>query len=337
MTIIYAVLMFCILIFIHELGHFIAAKKCGVKVNQFALGMGPAIWKKQRGETEYSLRAFPIGGFCAMEGEDEESDDERAFNNKKPWQKALIAFAGPLMNLILALLLMWIITFAMGSASTTIGSIIDGSPAVSQGLSEGDKIIELNGKKIEEWEDLSVVLKDAKTGDKVKIKVERDGKEHEITTPLMKSDDGRAIIGINPKLERSAGSAVVDGTKATFTLTTKMYQVIKQLFTGEVSTKELSGPVGIVYYVSESVSQGFLYFLYLMAILSLNLAIVNLLPLPALDGGRIVLIGIRKITGKAISDELEGKINTIGLVLLLLLMLYVTWNDLVKFVVPIFH
>ena len=315
MTIIYAVLMFCILIFIHELGHFIAAKKCGVKVNQFALGMGPAIWKKQRGETEYSLRAFPIGGFCAMEGEDEESDDERAFNNKKPWQKALIAFAGPLMNLILALLLMWIITFAMGSASTTIGSIIDGSPAVSQGLSEGDKIIELNGKKIEEWEDLSVVLKDAKTGDKVKIKVERDGKEHEITTPLMKSDDGRAIIGINPKLERSAGSAVVDGTRATFTLTTKMYQVIKQLFTGEVSTKELSGPVGIVYY----------------------LAIVNLLPLPALDGGRIVLIGIRKITGKAISDELEGKINTIGLVLLLLLMLYVTWNDLVKFVVPIFH
>ena len=171
----------------------------------------------------------------------------------------------------------------------------------------------------------------------LKIKVERDGKEHEITTPLMKSDDGRAIIGINPKLERSAGSAVVDGTRATFTLTTKMYQVIKQLFTGEVSTKELSGPVGIVYYVSESVSQGFLYFLYLMAILSLNLAIVNLLPLPALDGGRIVLIGIRKITGKAISDELEGKINTIGLVLLLLLMLYVTWNDLVKFVVPIFH
>ena len=104
-----------------------------------------------------------------------------------------------------------------------------------------------------------------------------------------------------------------------------------------MSTKELAGPVGIVYYVSESVSQGFLYFLYLMAILSLNLAIVNLLPLPALDGGRIVLIGIRKITGKAISDELEGKINTIGLVLLLLLMLYVTWNDLVKFVVPIFH
>ena len=336
MTIIYAVLMFCILIFIHELGHFIAAKKCGVKVNQFALGMGPAIWKKQKGETEYSLRAFPIGGFCAMEGEDEQSDDSRAFNNKKPWQKALIAFAGPFMNILLALLLMCIITFAIGSATTTIGSMVDGSPATEAGLKPGDKLIKINDNKISEWQDVSKSVENEKPGSKADVVFERNGEKHEISTTLMKSKDGRTIIGINPKMVRNTGYALTEGAKNTWLLTTKMYEALKQVVTGEISTKELSGPVGIVYMVNQSVSMGFLYFLYLMALISLNLAIVNLLPLPALDGGRIVLIAVKKITGKAISDELEGKINTIGLVLLLGLMVYVTWNDLIKFVVPIF-
>ena len=336
MTIIYAVLMFCILIFVHELGHFIAAKKCGVKVNKFALGMGPAIWKKQKGETEYSLRALPIGGFCAMEGEDDESDDERAFNKKKPWQKALIAFAGPLMNIILAVILMCIISFAMGQPTNTVGKLVKGSPAIEAGLKTGDELVKINGVKIDEWDDVSVAMKGAKKGDEAVLEVRRDGKDKTIRTDLMKSDDGRVIIGINPKMERHPGTALITGVKSTWTLTTKMYTVIKQLFTGEVSTKELSGPVGIVYMVNQSASEGFLTFLYFMALISLNLAIVNLLPLPALDGGRILLILIRKITGRAISDEVEGRINTIGLVLLLGLMVYVTWNDILKFVVPIF-
>lgn len=337
MTVIYALLMFCILIFIHELGHFIAAKKCGVKVNKFALGMGPAIWKKQKGETEYSLRAFPIGGFCAMEGEDEESEDSRAYNNKKPWQKALIAFAGPLMNIILAFIILCIIAFASGSPTTSVGKLVDGSPAIKAGLKEGDKLLKVNGTKIDKWEDVSTALKDGKKGQKIHLDYERNGSKGSVDTTLMKSDDGRYIIGINPEMQRNPARSIVDGAKNTWTLTTKMYVVIKQLFTGEVSTKELSGPVGIVYMVNQSASMGFLYFLYLMAIISLNLAIVNLLPLPALDGGRIVLIGIKKITGKAISDEMEGKINTVGLILLLLLMVYVTWNDIVKFIIPVFN
>ena len=336
MTVIYAVLMFCVLIFIHELGHFIAAKKCGVKVNQFALGMGPAIFKKQKGETEYSLRIFPIGGFCAMEGEDTESEDSRAYNNKKPWQKALIAFAGPAMNVVLALILMCIIMFAMGTASTKIDSFVDGSPAQAAGMKAGDEIVKINDVKISEWNDVGEALEGAKTGDKVSIVYKRDGKENTINTELMESE-GRAMIGITPKLERHVGNALVSGVKTTFNMTTQMYTVIKQLFTGEVSTKELSGPVGIVYMVNQSASMGLFYFFYLMAVISLNLAIVNLLPLPALDGGRIVLIGIKKITGKAISDKTEGMINTVGLVLLLTLMVYVTWNDIIKFIVPIFN
>ena len=199
MTIIYAILMFCVLIFIHELGHFIAAKKCGVKVNQFALGMGPAIWKKQKGETEYSLRVFPIGGFCAMEGEDEESNDPRAFNQKKPWQKCVIAFAGPFMNAVLALVLMCIITFISGSPTTTVGKLETNSPAVKAGLEEGDRLLKVNETKINKWEDVSKALKGTKEGQKIDIVVDRSGETKIITTSLMKSDDGRVIIGINSK------------------------------------------------------------------------------------------------------------------------------------------
>jgi regulator of sigma E protease len=152
----------------------------------------------------------------------------------------------------------------------------------------------------------------------------------------MKSDDGRVIIGINSKLERGLGSAIVNGFKGTCSLTSQMYAMIKQLFTGQVPVSELSGPVGIVYVVNKSAAMGLMYFIYLMAMLSLNLAVVNLLPLPALDGGRIVLTVIRKITGKVITDEMEAKINLIGIVLLLTLMVYVTWNDIFKFIVPSF-
>ena len=336
MTIIYAIFMFCVLIFIHELGHFIAAKKCGVKVNQFALGMGPAIWKKQKGETEYSLRVFPIGGFCAMEGEDEESNDPRAFNQKKPWQKCVIAFAGPFMNAVLALVLMCIITFISGSPTTTVGKLETNSPAVKAGLEEGDRLLKVNETKINKWEDVSKALKGTKEGQKIDIVVDRSGETKIITTSLMKSDDGRVIIGINSKLERGLGSAIVTGFKGTCSLTSQMYAMIKQLFTGQVPVSELSGPVGIVYVVNKSASMGLMYFIYLMAMLSLNLAVVNLLPLPALDGGRIVLTVIRKITGKVITDEMEAKINLIGIVLLLTLMVYVTWNDIFKFIVPSF-
>ncbi|MEG0215907.1 MAG: site-2 protease family protein, partial [Hungatella sp.] len=133
MTIIYAILMFCVLIFVHELGHFLAAKACGVKVNKFALGMGPAFFKKQKGETEYSLRIFPIGGFCAMEGEDEESGDDRAFNNKPAWKKTIIVIAGSLMNVLLAIILITIVVYSVGTATTTIGGFVEGSPAAEAG------------------------------------------------------------------------------------------------------------------------------------------------------------------------------------------------------------
>ena len=335
MTIILAILLFCILIFIHEFGHFAAAKACDIKVNQFAVGMGPVIFKKQKGDTEYSLRAFPIGGFCAMEGEDEETDDPRGFNNKPAGQKAIVVAAGPLMNFLLALVIMVAIVYATGIATTTIDTFVEGSLAEKAGLKTGDQIVRIDDEKIDDWNDISPVLEDKEPGDTAEITVKRGEETVTVETPLYESD-GRTMIGIMPTYERDVGSSLTTGFKSTLLLTKQMYVILKQLFTGEVSTSELSGPVGIVYIVNQSISQGMMYFFYLLAMLSLNLAVINLLPFPALDGGRLLFIVIRKITGEAVSDELEGKINFIGIVFLLGLMVYVTGNDIIKYVIPIF-
>ena len=334
MTLVYAVIMFCILIFIHELGHFVVAKACGVKVNEFALGMGPAIFKKQKGETLYALRAIPIGGYCAMEGEDEESEDERAFNNKKAWQKALIVVAGAAMNFILCVVLLIGICTYSGTPTTTIGELTPDGPAKAAGLKVGDEIVMIDDTPINEWNDITTVI--GKAEDSVKLDITRDGQELTIVSDLAE-EDGRMIIGIVPERDHGLFTGIKNGIKSTGDMTVMMVDTFRMLFTGEVSVKELSGPVGIVYVVNDTAKLGIIYLFYLTALISLNLAIVNMLPLPALDGGRLLMIIIRKITGKAITDEMEGKVHFIGIMLLLLLMVYVTWNDIIRFIVPIFN
>lgn len=336
MTIIYAILIFCLLIFVHEFGHFIVAKACGVKVNEFAIGMGPAFFKKQKGETQYSLRIFPIGGYCAMEGEDEDSEDERAFNNKPAWQRALVLGAGAFMNLLTAILLMIIIAFWAGQASTTIDVVTEDSPAYEAGIQHGDQIVAVDGTEIDEWNDIIGAIGD-KEEETADITVLRDGSELTLTSRLVYDEEvERNRIGITPVIEHNVLAAVPAGVKNTWNMTVMMYDIIKKLFTGEVSTKELSGPVGIVYAVNDTAKAGAIYVVYLAALLSLNLAIMNMLPFPALDGGRLLFLLIRKITGKRVTDEMEGKIHFIGIVLLMMLMVYVTWNDIVKFIVPFF-
>jgi regulator of sigma E protease len=328
--------MFSILIFVHELGHFISAKSFGIKVNKFALGMGPVLLKKQKGDTEYSLRLFPIGGFCAMEGEDEESEDDRAFNNKKAWQKTIVVCAGSFMNLLLAIILMIIVMLYIGSPTTTLDEIVADSPAMAAGLQSGDEIVALDGDPVKNWSDVTDYLSSSKEKS-VTVTVNRDGQELNLTSTFTESTDGRQTIGIVPKLERNPAAAVGDGFVATYNMGKMMLNIIRQLFTGEVSVNELSGPVGIVYMTGVTVKAGFINFVYFMALLSLNLAIINMLPLPALDGGRLLFIIARKITGKAITDDMEGKIHFIGIMLLFGLMIYVTWNDITRFIVPFFQ
>lgn len=336
MTVIYALLIFCFLIFVHELGHFLVAKACGVKVNEFAIGMGPAILKKTKGETKYSVRLLPIGGFCAMEGEDEDSQDPRAFNNKPAWQRALVIAAGPIMNLITCVILMIIIAFWAGTATTTIDAVSQGSAADKAGILPGDKIVQVDGNNIGEWNDIIQSIGYSKK-DAAEVTVSREGQELTLTTELQYDKDaGRNMIGISPEREHHLGSALSGGIKNTWAMTGMMYKALKQLITGDISMKELSGPVGIVYATSEAAKSGLMYVIYLAALLSLNLAIMNLLPFPALDGGRLLFLVIRMFTGKRVSDETEGKIHFVGICLLFGLMIYVTFNDVLKFIIPMF-
>ncbi|MCF0143561.1 MAG: RIP metalloprotease RseP [Firmicutes bacterium] len=336
MTVIYAILIFCLLIFVHELGHFIVAKSCGVKVNEFAIGMGPAIFKKQKGETLYAVRILPIGGYCAMEGEDEDSDEPRAFNNQPAWQRACVLAAGSFMNLLTCIVLLMVVAFYVGTATTTIDAVQPGSPAEKAGILSGDVVVAVDNKAVSQWDDLTNLVSNTKK-DKLDVTIERDGKEQTITSGVEYNEEaGRNLIGVNPVMEHNAGKAVVAGFKNTGKMTVMMYTVLKQLFTGDVAVKELSGPVGIVYATNQAAKSGVIYVIYLAALLSLNLAIINMLPFPALDGGRLLFLVIRLFTGKRVSDETEGKIHFIGICLLFALMIYVTFNDVIRFILPIF-
>ena len=215
MTIIYAIIIFCVLIFVHEFGHFIAAKACGVKVNEFAIGMGPAFFKRQKGETQYSLRIFPIGGFCAMEGEDEDSEDERAFNNKPAWQRACVLAAGPLMNVVTAMLLLIIIATWSGQPTTTVNQVLDDSPAYEAGIQAGDTILSVDDKEIEEWNDLLTAVGQT-SADTVSMEILRDDKTLTIESRVEYDKEAqRNKVGIAPAVTHNVIKGTVAGVKNT--------------------------------------------------------------------------------------------------------------------------
>lgn len=343
-TAILAVLMFLLMIFPHELGHFIAAKKFGVKVNEFAFGMGPAIWKKQKGETLYAIRLFPIGGYCAMEGEDGQNEDEeegtgtdievkdpddpRSFNNKKPWQKIIILAAGSLMNVFTAFIVLTIMTTVLGFATTTIGSVTQGSPADLAGIQPGDKIVSIDDKAVNAWSDVGTFIQEAE-GDAVTFEVERNGSTQDLTvSPQFVEDENRYVIGITYKGSHS----IIRGIGQGFVQTGKMFGIMidsfRMLFSGEAGIRDLSGPVGIVQMVGETSSIGWWYYMFLLALICVNLAMINMLPLPALDGGRIIFVLYGWITGKPVSAKVEGIVHTIGIILLLGLAAVVTMSDI---------
>lgn len=331
MMIIYAILIFCLLILVHELGHFISAKAVGIRVNEFALGMGPLLFHFQKGDTEYSLRAFPIGGFCKMEGEDEESSDAAAFNNKPLPAKALVVVAGSAMNLLLAVLIFSAVILAIGIPSTTVKELSPDYPAARAGILPGDKIVQIADTKINDWNDILNTI--GSSGEStIKVVVDRDGEQLSFVVGVVNSTEGRRVVGISPAIEKDPGKALIYGTQNTFQVGVEMFRIIGQLITGEVSTQNLTGPVGIVYVVGETAKSGLLSLAQLTAFISLNLAIVNMLPFPALDGGRLLFLIIRRITGKTISDDTEGKIHFVGLMLLFGLMIYITVQDIGRFV-----
>jgi regulator of sigma E protease len=311
-----------------------AAKAVGIRVNEFALGMGPRLFKFKKGDTEYSLRAFPIGGFCAMEGEDETSEDSKAFNSKPLPAKALVLLAGSLMNLLLAVIILSAVIFVGGTPSTVVAEIGTGSPAEAAGVLPGDRVVAVGDNPVAEWDEIPPAVV-AETGEYIALTVLRDGRELRLESGFYMGDDGLRKIGITPGMERrlsNIGPALLLGCRATWSMGVAMVQAIGMLFTGGVTVKELTGPVGIVYIVGDVAKNGMLQLAQLTALISLNLGIVNLLPIPALDGCRFIFLFIRKITGKAVTDEMEGRVHFVGIMLLFALMIFVTFQDVARFV-----
>ena len=328
-TAILAILLFCIMIFPHELGHFLAAKKVGVKVNEFAFGMGPVLWKKQGKETLYSIRLLPIGGFCAMEGEDRDAKGPGSFNSKKPWEKLLVLAAGSFMNVICAMIIMIGIVCCAGIATTTIDQVDPNGAAMEAGMVTGDTIVRINEHEIKEWAQVISAFTEAEANTST-IVVERDGQEKVLSITPEKSEDGRYVIGITSKVSHNIFRASVQGAKLTWQMTLDLFNTITRLFTGKVGVENLSGPVGMVQLVNETTTYGWWYYAFLIATICLNLAVMNLLPFPALDGGRIIFVLFTMITGKEVSQRVEGVIHFAGFALLIGLMLYVSFNDVLR-------
>lgn len=331
LTFLLTILLFSVMVIPHEFGHFAAAKLSGIKVNEFSVGMGPKIFQKQGNETKYSIRIFPIGGFCAMEGEDEESDNPRAFNNVSTLKKIFVLSSGAIMNILVALLLMIITVQIIGTPTNVVGSIEKNSPAELAGLRAGDRIVELDNKEINSWEDFVQEMR-TKESEQIEIGIERKGNYKEfIINPIYK--DGRQVIGVTSKPAHNLFKSAIYGSKSTWQINSAMYSGLYKMLTGKVNFKKnVAGPIGIISLVGKTSKEGFISFIYLAVIISINLAVINMLPFPALDGGRILFTLIRKITGNAISDELEGKIHLAGFAILIALLIFVTWNDILRLI-----
>lgn len=333
-----------VIVFVHEFGHFILAKWNGVYVYEFALGMGPKICGFKKGETEYNLRAIPIGGFCQLAGEDLESDKEakipknKQLQNKKAWQRFLIMLFGPMNNFILAVILLFFIALIWGGSTMdpVIQKVEKGSIAESVGIKKGDKIIKVNDHKISTSDDVSLYLAIAGTNKKSVIVVKN--KDDKTITYKMKpkkyKENGKDVyrfgIAMGGKKTKGLGGAFVYTYKKTKSIFKQMFITVGYLFTGKISLSQLSGPVGIYSVVGAQRSAGLANILYLMAFLSVNVGFINLLPIPAFDGGHILFIIIEKIKGSPVKPELENKIHTIFLILLMLLMVVITFNDVLR-------
>lgn len=321
-----AILVFVVIVLIHEFGHFIIAKLSGIRVEEFAIGMGPKIFGSEKGETLYSLRLIPIGGFCKLTGEDEESDDSKAFGKKPVFTRIAVIFFGPLMNFLLAALIFSLVIIQV----PVINEVIIDKPAYSAGIQKGDKIVEINGNKIEDWDEVKSLIS-SNTGEPLKITLQRNNQIREVSViPVVENEQEGPIVGIKPSLKVS-GISFTQGLKSTHEISSSMFDFLIKLFTGRVSTEEVSGPVGIFVFINEAAKIGFLYVLNLTAFLSLNLGIINLLPIPALDGGRLMFLIIELIRRKPIDAEKEGFINFVGFVMLMVLAVIIAYRDLIRF------
>jgi len=315
------------LITFHELGHFIVAKLSDIKVNEFSLGFGPQLISLKSQETHYSLRLLPFGGYVKMEGEDMQTSDPRAFNNKSALIRLGVILAGPLMNFVLAILLLAIIGFCSGIATTQV-KVIPGEPAQLAGIEDNDKIYAINDQKVHSWEEVVEIIS-SKPNEKIKVTVIRDRKyiDYDVKTTI-DSDTQRGIIGIQTVIQKySLLGSIKYGFQRTIWILKLILIGIFQMLTGKVKA-DVVGPVGLVHIVGEAAKIGVYQLLYIAAVISANLGLFNLFPIPALDGGRGIFIVFELLRGKPIEPEKEGLIHFIGFALLMFLMIIILFKDL---------
>lgn len=333
-SIIISIVMFLFLILIHEFGHFIIAKKSGIRVNEFAVGMGPKIYSKKRGETLYSINLLPIGGYCAMEGEDEESDDERSFDKVSAHKRFFTVLAGPVTNLLFAAIIFAIVIFNTGIASTKIGGFTKNSPARQANLEISDKILEIDGKEVKEFSDISKILnnhyKDKEIYEKIPVKVLRNGESIERKVGV-RLENNAFYLGITPS-KKSVGllEAIRLGVREVFQMIGMLFSILKNLFTGKLSFSALSGPVGVVKELGRQADLGIMNLLFFLAYISVNLGFFNLLPIPALDGSKLFTCLYEMISKRKVNKKLEEKFTMVGFILLLTLIVVVTIKDLIN-------
>ncbi len=404
-TAIAAIIVFGIIVFIHELGHFAVAKRVGILTREFAIGFGPKLFSVKKGETRYTIRALPLGGFVKMAGEDAEAYEiktglyvgyelndageitklvvnpetplehvgvienfdlekdlfidlinveersrlkfndkamiirgnsemqiaplNRKFNGKSVGERAATIFAGPLMNFILAGFLFALIINITGlpSNTNTIGSVVAGNPAAEAGIMAGDKIIAIDGQLIKDWPELAQIVAN-KANQKITVEISRDG-QSQVTELIVADQSGVGKIGIMQSREPVGIKSLPLGFQQTYTYTKLIILSLGEMITGKVEA-DVAGPVGIIQLIGDQANEGLLNLINLSAFLSLNLGIINLLPLPALDGGRLVFIGLEAVRGRPVDPNKEGLVHFLGFAFLMMLILVVTYNDVLR-------
>ncbi len=360
MTILWALILFGLLIFFHELGHFILAKLVGVKVLKFSLGFGPKLISKKIGDTEYLLSAIPLGGYVKPLGEDpedelSEEDKPRAFNYQPVWKRVAIVVAGPIFNLILAYVIFTVflgmnlpvVIPELDSLTTTIQGVQEDSPAEKAGIMSDDSIVSINGESVNDWTEMADVFS-KNPGNELIVTIQRGEEmiEAKLTPEPITTKDASGSevvvgrIGISKKYSsniiESTGlmSAPFKGLEATWKWCVLTVEVVVKLFSGSLSAKQVGGPILIVDAAAKAASVGAFAYFNFIAIISINLAILNLLPVPVLDGGHVLFLTIEKLRGKPLSDKVLIIANKIGMALLLMLITFVIYNDTMRIIVP---
>lgn len=340
LTIIAIIFVFFLLIFPHELGHFFFAKIWNIRVDKFSLGMGPKLLGFKKGETEYVISSLPVGGYVKIAGMQPGEESMKRGFQKQSWGKRVsVLLAGSFMNYLVAIILFTSI-FMIGfwtfqTDKAIIGEVEKGSPAALANLISGDKILKINGENVEKWEDIALIMKKNREKDNLTLEIQREKKVITITLkPVFNSQLNRKIIGITPLkvFERyNPLSASIKGVKESFMITKLIFVALGGMIIRKVPA-EFSGPVGIVKFVGESAHLGLIPLLSLTALLSINLALFNLFPIPALDGGRLFLLLIEKIRGKALTLEKEAMINYIGFMIIISLFFLITYQDIARII-----